>query len=150
MKIMLASILLIGCAVAQAQDPGDPGGPGQAMRGQGPRMAHLQQSLGLSQEQVEQIREIRQNGGGRDQVRAVLTDEQRETLDQHRAARQGRGNGDGERPRDGRGRAYGPGYGRGAEPAKGSPTRTAANKSCRSRIRFAFQASARADRPARP
>lgn len=121
MKIMLASILLVGCAVAHAQDPRE---PEQAMRGQGPRMAHLQLSLGLSQEQVEQIREIRQNGGGRDQVRAVLTDEQRETLDQHRAARQGRGNGDGQRPRDGRGRAYGPGYGRRAEPATGSAAGT--------------------------
>ncbi len=114
MKIIPASILLIGCAVAQAQAPSDSGGQAQGpgMRGQGPRMAHLQQSLGLSQEQVEQIRTIRQNGGGRDEIRAVLTDEQRATLDEHRAARQGSGAGAGGRPRDGRGRAHGPGYGR--------------------------------------
>jgi Spy/CpxP family protein refolding chaperone len=83
-------------------------GPGPKMRGggNGQRMAHFQQALGLSDEQVAQIHEIRQNGGGRDEVRGVLTDEQRALMDEHRANRQGRG-GQGRGP--GRGYGYGPG-----------------------------------------
>jgi hypothetical protein len=65
------------------------------MQGNKQRMAHIQQALGLSQEQMEQIREIRQNGGGREEIRGVLTDEQRATMDEHRAARQGQGQGKG-------------------------------------------------------
>jgi len=65
-------------------------GDERGMRGNSPRMAHLQQGLGLSDEQMTQIREIRENGGTRDDVRAVLTDEQRDLMDAHRANRQGR------------------------------------------------------------
>ncbi len=83
-------------------------GQGLKMRGggNGHRMTHMQQALGLSQEQVEQIREIRQNGGGRDEIRGVLTDEQRALMDEHRASRQDRG-GQGRGP--GRDHGYGPG-----------------------------------------
>ena len=66
-------------------------GNGPCSQGQGARMAHIQQALGLSQEQAAQIRKIRQNGGGREQVRAVLTEEQRALMDEHRSAKRGRG-----------------------------------------------------------
>ena len=79
-------------------------GEGRGMRGRSPRMAHLQQALGLSDEQAAEIREIRANGGSREDVRAVLTDEQRVLMDEHRANRQGRrdGKGGNQRSRDGR------------------------------------------------
>lgn len=66
-------------------------------QGQGQRMARMQESLGLSQEQMDQIRSIRENGGSREDFRAVLNDEQRVKLDEHRAARQGQGGGKGYR-----------------------------------------------------
>lgn len=55
----------------------------------------MQENLGLSQEQMEQIRSIRESGGGREEIRAVMTDEQQAKLDEHRANRQGRGRADG-------------------------------------------------------
>ena len=89
-------------------------GNGQGMQGggKGQRMAQMQQNLGLSQEQMDQMRSIRENGGGRDEMRAVLTDGQRAKMDEHRAMRQGQGN----RPRgngqgNGQGNAQGNGQG---------------------------------------
>jgi Spy/CpxP family protein refolding chaperone len=78
---------------------------GRGMHGQSPRMAHLQQALDLSDEQAAEIRDIRANGGTRDEIRAVLTDEQCATMDEHRANRQGHRNSKSgnRRPRDGRG-----------------------------------------------
>ena len=100
-------ITLITTAVHAASESVEEGqGPKMRGGGNGQRMAHLQQALGLSDEQVAQIHEIRQNGGGRDEVRSVLTDEQRAMMDEHRANRQGRG-GQGRGP--GRGYGYGPG-----------------------------------------
>ena len=55
---------------------------------------------------VAQISAIRANGGGRDEVRAVLNDEQRALMSEHRANRQGRQNGS----RQGPGYANGKGY----------------------------------------
>jgi len=40
------------------------------------RLQRMQQHLNLSDSQVEEIRSIREQGGGRDEVRAILTDEQ--------------------------------------------------------------------------
>ena len=85
--VFLSSTTLAG----QASGQGKQGG------GKGQRMARMQQELGLSQEQMDQMREIRENGGGRDEMRAVLTEEQRSQLDERRAARQGQGRGDGTR-----------------------------------------------------
>ena len=45
------------------------------------RMERMREHLELSDAQVEQIREIRQNGGGRNEVRAVLTEDQQAKLD---------------------------------------------------------------------
>lgn len=70
-------------------------GADRGMRGHAPRMAHLQQGLGLSDEQAARIRDIRANGGSREDIRAVLTDEQRALMDEHRAQRQGRRDGKG-------------------------------------------------------
>ena len=40
------------------------------------RMARMQKHLDLSDDQMQQIRDIREQGGGREEVQAVLTDEQ--------------------------------------------------------------------------
>lgn len=103
-KLIMPSILLLAISAAAAET--GQGKQGQGKQGNGPRMQHMQQALNLSDEQVSQIREIRSNGGGRDEVRAVLNDEQRAMMDEHRANRQGRENG----ARRGPGYANGEGY----------------------------------------
>ena len=40
------------------------------------RIARMQKHLDLSDDQVQQIREIREQGGGREEVQAILTEEQ--------------------------------------------------------------------------
>ena len=122
MNRALISLLVMALAASSVQAQSSGKGQGQGMRGpgQGPRMQHMQQALGLSQEQVDQIRSIRQNGGGRDEIRAVLNEEQRATMDEHRAARQGQG-GPGKRGnRQGRGH----GHGAGQAPAQGDSSET--------------------------
>ena len=42
----------------------------------GDRLARMQKNLDLSDEQVTQLREIRQRDGSREEIRAVFTDEQ--------------------------------------------------------------------------
>ena len=54
------------------------------------RRAKVQERLGLTEEQMRQMREIRQNGGSREDMRAVLTDEQRRMIDEHRRNRAAR------------------------------------------------------------
>lgn len=53
------------------------------------RLARLQAAVGLSDEQVQQMREIREQGGSREEVRAVMTDEQRAKADELRASHRG-------------------------------------------------------------
>lgn len=62
------------------------------MRGQGkgPNLERMQQHLGLSDEQVAQIRQIKAEGGSREDIEAVLTDEQRQKMVEHRKQRQGK------------------------------------------------------------
>ena len=50
----------------------------------GKNLERMQERLGLSDAQVEEMREIRANGGSREDVRAVLTDEQRSQAQQWR------------------------------------------------------------------
>jgi Spy/CpxP family protein refolding chaperone len=111
MNRALISLLILALAASSVHAQSSGKGQGHGMRGpgQGQRMQHMQQALGLSQEQVDQIRSIRQNGGGRDEVRAVLSDEQRTMMDEHRAARQGQGGPGkwGNRPRRGNGNGAG-------------------------------------------
>ncbi|RLA48817.1 MAG: hypothetical protein DRQ98_14385 [Gammaproteobacteria bacterium] len=65
-------ILFLGMVMASgATFAGDEEG-----KGGGDRMARMQQNLGLSDQQVVQIRHIRDNGGSREEILAVLTDEQ--------------------------------------------------------------------------
>ena len=65
-------------------------GYGKDKRG-GDRIERMREHLGLSDEQVTQMREIRANGGGREEMRAVLTDDQRAQIDAHREARRAAG-----------------------------------------------------------
>ncbi len=55
------------------------------------RMAQMQKNLGLSDEQVAQIRQIRDNGGGKEEILAVLTDEQLTLFKKRRAEKKGKG-----------------------------------------------------------
>lgn len=59
----------------------------------GDKLARMQQHLGLSDEQVAEMRTIRDNGGSREEMNAVLTDEQRAQLDQMRQRHGGKGKG---------------------------------------------------------
>ncbi len=55
------------------------------------RMAQMQKNLGLSDEQVAQIRQIRDNGGSKEEIHAVLTDEQLTLMKKRRAEMKGQG-----------------------------------------------------------
>ena len=69
-------------------------------KGEGDRMAQMQKNLGLSDQQVAQIRQIRDNGGGRKEMLAVLTPEQLEEMKKRRAemkGKRGKGGKDGRR-----------------------------------------------------
>ena len=44
------------------------------------RLVRMQEQLNLSDDQVEEIRNVHSNGGGRDEISAILTDDQREQL----------------------------------------------------------------------
>ncbi len=81
-----ALILTLGLAVASAATFA---GDNEGKRGGGDRMARMQESLGLSDDQMEQMREIRKNGGSREEMRAVLTDEQRVLMEERRGQWQG-------------------------------------------------------------
>ena len=106
MKKMLIPILALVLASAGAF-----AGENEGKRGGGDRMARMQEHLGLSDAQVEQIREIRANGGGREEIRAVFTDEQRELIKERRAQmKAGGGNGRGSKGH-GQGRGHKPGPG---------------------------------------
>ncbi|MEP1471079.1 MAG: hypothetical protein ABJK20_09530 [Halieaceae bacterium] len=48
------------------------------------RAAHMQEHFGVSDDQLSQMREIRDNGGSREDVRAVLSDDQRSQMEQWR------------------------------------------------------------------
>jgi Spy/CpxP family protein refolding chaperone len=63
----------------------------EAKQGDGDRMALMQKNLGLNDEQVAQIRQTRDNGGSREEILAVLTDEQRALLKERRAQMKGQG-----------------------------------------------------------
>lgn len=71
-KLMILLVVLALSPLALAKPP--EGGRGGMM-----------ESLNLTAEQRAQIKEIRASGGGRDEVHAVFTDEQRELVAQWRA-----------------------------------------------------------------
>ncbi len=55
------------------------------------RMAQMQKNLDLSDEQVAQIRQIRDDGGGKEEILAVLTEEQLALMKKRRAEMKGKG-----------------------------------------------------------
>jgi hypothetical protein len=55
----------------------------------------MQEHLQLSDQQVTEIRSIREAGGGREEVFSVLSDTQRAQLEEHRAMHKGRHGGGG-------------------------------------------------------
>jgi Spy/CpxP family protein refolding chaperone len=57
-------------------------------RGSDERFKQMQKHLDLSDEQVSQIRDIRSNGGSREDVANVLTEEQRNKAKEHRKQRE--------------------------------------------------------------
>ncbi len=97
-------ILILGLAVVSATFAGHDEGK----RG-GDRMARMQEHLSLSDDQMKQIREIRENGGSREEMRAVFTDEQRALMKERRA--QMEANGGKGRGGKGQGRGQGKGHG---------------------------------------
>ena len=74
-NLVMALSLAVASNVAFAQPDADTkGGPQRGERGK--RIVHMQEELGLTDEQVEKMREIREAGGSRKEMRAVLTPEQ--------------------------------------------------------------------------
>jgi Spy/CpxP family protein refolding chaperone len=77
-------------------------------RGGGDRMAQMQERLGLSDEQVTQLRQIRENGGSREEAHAVFTAEQRAMMKEHQAQRGNKGHrGKGKGKHKGKGNKHG-------------------------------------------
>ncbi len=100
MKSLMVSVLVLVLSAATAYAKPDGAGDHQGRSGSGDRMARMQENLGLSDEQMTQMREIRENGGSREDMRAVLTDEQRAIMQERRSQYEGK---------RGEGRAYPPG-----------------------------------------
>ncbi len=77
---MKSRVIALGLAlvssVALAQPPSAPPGGPQG-DGKGPPMMRMQNELDLTDEQVKKMREIRDQGGSRAEMQAVLTPEQR-------------------------------------------------------------------------
>jgi len=67
--------LLVSAPLAQA---GDKKGNHQQ------RAAHMQEKFGVTDEQLAEMRRIRENGGGREEIRQVLTEDQRQQMRQWR------------------------------------------------------------------
>ena len=86
-KLMLAALSLTLLASTAYSDPGK-GGDRQGRPGSKERMAKMQEMLGLSEDQVLKMREIRENGGSRQDMRAILTDDQKAIMDERRAEHQ--------------------------------------------------------------
>ena len=59
-------------------------GQGAGKRGGGAPAAHLQERFGVTDEQLQQMREIRESGGSREDARAILSEDQRSQIDQYR------------------------------------------------------------------
>ena len=84
MKALIIAVglaLVSGMALAQpaGAPPGGPKGDGKR-----PPIARMQDDLGLTDEQVKKMREIRDQGGSRAEMQAVLTPEQRVKMAAHR------------------------------------------------------------------
>lgn len=91
-KLVMALGLALASSIVLAQPPAGNQGGGKAGEGKagGPRM---QKELGLSQEQVEKMRQIRADGGSSEEMRAVLTPEQQAKAAELRGQGKGKGQG---------------------------------------------------------
>jgi len=85
---MLKTIAIITTAVALSASTFSIAGEGQGRPTKEERLSRMQQHLDLSEDQVSQIREIHRNGGGREEVGAVLTVSQRSQVRNHKKHRQ--------------------------------------------------------------
>ena len=79
MTILAALVVASSLALAES----DQDGSGKHKKHQR-HAAHLQEKFGVSDAQLSQMREIRENGGSREDARAVLTDSQQDQMDQWR------------------------------------------------------------------
>ena len=93
-------VLLSGTAYAQSDQDGDlqkqgqGQGKGHGQQGSGDRIARMQKNLGLTDDQVKQMVEISESGGSREEMRAVLTEEQKVVMrERRRQAKEQRGQG---------------------------------------------------------
>jgi len=97
-KRLVSCIVLLflfsGTAYAQTGPDGDLQEPGQSQRqgkgkshgqqGSAERIARMQKNLGLTDDQVKKMLEISERGGSREEMRAVLTDEQKVIMRERR------------------------------------------------------------------
>ena len=105
--IVIASTLFLVLSATTVMAKGNQGGNRQGNPGNGNRGVQMQQMLGLSDGQMTQMREIRRNGGSREDMHSVFTNEQRATMEKYRSQNRSQGKGYGY----GRGRGYQQGYG---------------------------------------
>jgi len=92
-RLFICTLLLMSLSVtgyAQSERQGAQQGQGQS-KGQGQKqsrggdhLVRMQKNLGLTDQQVTQMRQIRENGGSREEMRTVLTDEQRVLMQERR------------------------------------------------------------------
>ena len=90
MKRLLACAMLMALLVSAVCAQSGPDAGAQHRPGGGDRLARMQRNLDLSDAQVRQIREIRERGGSREEVQAVLTEEQLVMLQERRRQAQKR------------------------------------------------------------
>jgi Spy/CpxP family protein refolding chaperone len=88
MKKSLTIILGLALASSMALADKPEGGRGKGNPEQ--RMQRMQKHLDLSDAQVSQIREIRANGGSREEMHKVLTEDQQRKMHEHRQRRKAR------------------------------------------------------------
>lgn len=105
--ILIPGLLLAAVALAEPPEGQRGGPPTDEQRAE--RLARMQESLGLSDAQVRQIREIREQGGSREDIHAVLTEEQRNVMKERRAQHRGQGGKQGQGGPHGRGGPQGQG-----------------------------------------
>ena len=104
MKKVIVLVLVLAISASSSVAAGQGGKEGsKGQRGGSDRAARMQKELGLSDEQMQQMRSIRENGGSREEMRSVLNDEQRAIVKDRRSKKQGRG-------KNGKGTGHGQGH----------------------------------------
>jgi Spy/CpxP family protein refolding chaperone len=83
-------IIILGLALASSMALAEKSQDGRGKGNPEQRMQRMQKHLDLSDQQMSQMREIHANGGGREEMRGVLTEEQQAKAREHRQARKAR------------------------------------------------------------